>query len=214
MKLQKKIRGRPVDPEIQQQKKMALINAAHHLLRHKSYHSINIREIADAADMKSAMISYYFGGKEALFIALLEHTAEQQFEVFKKTKNADDPLKEFIYSAVQFFSQNKAITRLIADEVLFQQSALGKRFIELFPKKIAAFLPDLIISHSHHKTAVNAQWAAFSLMTMLVMPFIGDSVRRQAWGISDQQVCSETWSEHIYQLFVHGILGEESNHAE
>jgi AcrR family transcriptional regulator len=213
MKPQKKIRGRPVDPKIQKQKKMALINAAHYLLQHKSYHSINIREIADAADMKSAMISYYFGNKEALFIALLEHAAEQQFEVFRKTQHTDNPLKEFIYSAVQFFSQNKAITRLIADEVLFQQSALGKRFIELFPKKIAVFLPDLIISHPQYKTTINAQWAAFSLMTMLVMPFIGDSVRRHAWGISDQLVCSKLWSEHIYQLFTHGILDEESNHA-
>jgi len=211
--VKKNIRGRPVDPEIQQQKKLTLINAAHNLLQHKSYHSISIREIADAADMKSAMISYYFGSKEALFVVLLEHTAEQQFEIFQNIKHTENPLKEFIYSAVHFFSQNKAITRLIADEVLFQQSTLGKRFIELFPKKIAAFLPDLIIRHPQYNTTINAHWAAFSLMTMLVMPFIGDSVRKQAWNISDQQVCSNAWSEHIYQLFTQGILDRESSDA-
>ncbi len=210
MKHRKHTRGRPVDPIIQEQKKQQLIDAANNLLRHKSYRSISIREIATIANMKSAMISYYFGGKEALFVALLERTAEQQFEIFEKTKHTDNPLKEFIYSAVQFFSQNRAINQLITDEVLVQQGALGKQFIELFPKRIAAFLPDLINRSQNYNTTVNAEWAAFSLMTMLVMPFVADSVRKQAWLISDQQVCSNAWAEHIYQIFTRGILEKES----
>ena len=205
-------RGRPIDPEIQQQKKQQLMDAAYKLLQHKSFRSISIREIAAAADMKSAMISYYFGTKEGLFVALLERLAQQQFERFQLAEQADNPLKEFIRTAVCYFSQNRPVTRLFADEVLFQKSTLSERFIELFPKRMAVFLPTLIAEQQQkgsYRADVNPNWAAFSLMTMLVMPFVGDSVRRLAWGISDAQVTSEDWVEHIYQLFTAGISAEE-----
>lgn len=77
------LRGRPVNAITQQQRKHGLMNTAFELLKEKSYRSITIWEIAAKANMQSAMISYYFGDKEGLFIALLEILAKQQFEQFQ-----------------------------------------------------------------------------------------------------------------------------------
>jgi AcrR family transcriptional regulator len=157
--------------------------------------------------MQSAMISYYFGDKEGLFIALIEKLAEQQFEQFQKVLDHENPIKEFIDIAVDYFAKNSAITRLIADEVLHENSALSERFIESFPERMAVLLPQLIEKQQSEgicRSDANPKWLAFSLMTLIVMPFIGQSVRQQAWQISDQDISSQTWSDHIYQLFTVG----------
>lgn len=200
-------RGRPVNIVTQQQRKHRLITAAFELLKEKSYRSITIREVAAKADMQSAMISYYFGDKEGLFIALLEKLAEQQFEQFQKVYDNENPIKEFINIAVDYFANNSAITRLITDEVLHENSVLSERFIESFPKRMAVLLPQLIEKQQHMgqgRANANSKWLAFSLMTLIVMPFIGQSVRQQAWQISDQDVSSQAWSDHIYKLFTAG----------
>ena len=201
------MRGRPINPIIQEQRKQQLLDAAHELLKEKSYRSITIREITAKAGMQSAMISYYFGDKEGLFIALIEKLAEQQFEQFQKVFDHENPIKEFIDIAVDYFAKNSAITRLIADEVLHENSALSKRFIESFPKRMAVLLPQLIEKQQNEelcRSDANPKWLAFSLMTLIVMPFIGQSVRQQAWQISDQDISSQVWSNHIYQLFTAG----------
>jgi AcrR family transcriptional regulator len=158
--------------------------------------------------MKSAMISYYFGDKESLFIKLLEKLADQQFEEFQNVLNAQNPIKAFINKAVAYFAKNTAITRLIADEILLQDSALATRFIDLFPKRLAILLPKIISNQQQNglfESHVNPRWAAFSLMTLIIMPFIGAKVRITAWEISDQVVSSDAWAEHIYLLFISGV---------
>lgn len=202
-------RGRPVNPTDQQDRKTRLMDAAYTLLQEKSYRSITIREIAEQAGMQSAMISYYFGDKQSLFIGLLEKQAEQQFIQFQKIFEDVNPIKAFIPMSIQYFANNGAITRLITDEILFQSSPLSDRFIDLFPKRMATILPDLIKKQQQqglYRADANPTWTAFTLMTMILMPFIGSSIRQKAWDISESDVSSEAWAEHIYQLFSAGVL--------
>lgn len=71
-------RGRPRDVEREESVKQGLIAAAMEMLAEKSYKDISIREIARRADVNSAMISYHFGSKEALFIEVVTRGFEQQ----------------------------------------------------------------------------------------------------------------------------------------
>ncbi|WP_250655770.1 TetR/AcrR family transcriptional regulator [Alkalimarinus coralli] len=200
-------RGRPSDPEVQQQRKERLMDAAYQLLDQKSYRTITIREIAELAGMKSAMISYYFNNKEGLFTALIERYATVNFKRMGDVMNSPNPLKAFIKTAVTHFSDNPALSRFIADEIMSQQGPLGEKFIDMMPKRVAVFLPALITSQQKEgliRPDLDPKWAAFSLMTMIVMPFIGAPVRDKAWQISHQDVASEAWVEHIYGLFMMG----------
>ncbi|WP_315982105.1 helix-turn-helix domain-containing protein [Aliamphritea spongicola] len=60
-------RGRPTDPALQEKRREDLLDAAFELLRHKSYRSITIRELASQANTQSAMIKYYFNDKQECF---------------------------------------------------------------------------------------------------------------------------------------------------
>ena len=49
-----------------------IISAATQLFAHKGFHGVGVRELARAAGVNPAMISYYFGGKDGLYAAVLE----------------------------------------------------------------------------------------------------------------------------------------------
>lgn len=200
-------RGRPEDPTAQTERKNALMNAATELLRTKSYRSITIREIAELAGTKSAMISYYFGGKEGLFVNILENHATREFGKFKQALSGPDPLKGFIRAAIDNFAHNPEITRLLVDEVVGSKGPLQDRFIDIMPKKMASIMPAIIKKEQEAgliRADADPKWLAFSLVTMIVAPFLGAPVREQAWKISHDEVSSDAWAEHIYQLFTRG----------
>ena len=200
-------RGRPIDPEIQLERKNQLIDAAYALLHEKSYRNITIREIAEQANTKSAMISYYFGGKQELFLAMMQREEENRLQSLQGVLKSKDPLKAFIYIAIKRFSEDPAITRFITDDVIHIDGPLRDQFINTMPKKIAEFLPVLIDQLKKKgliRKNLDAKWAAFSLMNLIVMPFVGAFIRDNAWEISHEEVSGDEWAEHVYQLFLTG----------
>lgn len=201
-------RGRPQDPALQQQRKSQLLDAATTLLEQKSYRSITIRDIADVAGMKSAMVSYYFGGKEGLFVALIERFAEHNMSQLSQALNDEDPLRAFIHNGLKGLAASGPMVRLVADEMLNHEGPLRERFIELVPKRIAFLLPQLLERYQQQgllRDDIDPKWAAFSLINLLMTPFLIAPVREAAWSISQQDLASESWANHIHTMFLHGV---------
>ncbi|BDX04854.1 TetR/AcrR family transcriptional regulator [Planctobacterium marinum] len=201
------MRGRPLDTKKSEQQKEHLINAAHQLLAEKSFKNITIREIAARAAVNSAMISYHFGGKEQLFIALVSKLASHNLGQMNTVFSSDNPIKTLIQHMLGFVNKNRAVARFIHDEVLTQDSPLRDQFIKSVPTRIASVLPKLIKKMQQEgkiRADLNPTWAGFSLVSLVMMPFIVSPVREQAWGISEQQISSPEWAEHLYQLFISG----------
>ncbi len=203
----KSTRGRPIDPVEQQRRKGQLLDAATELLKTHSYRSMTIRQIASAAGMKSAMISYYFDGKEGLFLALLERLSERHSQLFQHLTDNPDPLRGFIHGMLAMVSQDQHFARLIHDEILNQQGTLRDRIMSLFPQRVARLLPTVIQqlqTAGKMDPGLDPKWLAFSLISMIIMPFVAEPVRKEAWQIDDATLASEAWAEHIYRLFTQG----------
>lgn len=211
-KHQPKSRGRPVEPELQEQKKNELIQAAFELLKQKSYHTITIRELADIAGTQSAMVSYYFGSKEGLFVAALEQLATKDISLLQQAMLDENPLKAFIRALLGILSRYPQISRFMVDELLAGDGPLREKLIDIFPRRMALILPKLMESQQRKgliRDDLDPKWAAFSLMTMLISPFILKPVRDAAWSISDEVISGEHWADHIYQLFIDGACGSK-----
>lgn len=198
------IRGRPADPSKQQLQKEKLLDAAQTLLSIKPYRDVTIRDLADQAALNSAMIRYYFTNKEGLFLALLERMSQQHFINMKQISTQQQPIKEFIGFMLAMLTSNKGLARLIHDEFSNDNSNLGDAFIEMFPKRMAKILPHLIKNNTKITDDRKAKYAAFSLVSMIIMPFVGRKVRERAWEISDEELTSSAWTEHIYSMFIKG----------
>lgn len=213
-------KGRPVDLNKQAIQKAKLLASAEALLAEKPYANITIRELAQHSGVNSAMISYYFTSKEGLFVALLDEMSTKHFIVMQAISQSTDPIKTFIETILAMLNNNNGLARLIHHEFLSGNSSgysagnsagnstasstLSDTFIDRFPKKMASFIPQLVKNNTSIKDDRKAKYAAFSLVTMLITPFIHKSIRQQAWQISDEELQSPLWVEHIHQQFMFG----------
>lgn len=197
-------KGRPIDPLKQQKQKEKLINAAQMLLAQKSYKEVTIRDLAGYAKVNSAMVRYYFGNKEGLFLALLEQMSESHFVHMRQISEQQNPIQTFIEFMLKTLTNNNSFARLIHDEFANDNSKLGDAFIDKFPKRMAVMLPNLIKEQFLITNDQIAKRTAFSLISLIVMPFLGRSVREKAWNINDDELASKAWSEHIYKMFTVG----------
>ncbi len=207
-------RGRPRDLNKQDEQKQKLILAARSLMCEKSYKSITIRELGAKAGVNSAMIRYYFESKEGLIVATINDMSTQQSAQLETIVDSPEPIKCFIQILFDMFNTNKGLARFIHDEVLNATSPLRSVFIASFPKRIASFLPALIENEMKKRninTGVNPKFAAFNLMCMIVMPFIGAPVRQEAWGISDAELSDPKWVDQLYHQFINGCMQGEGN---
>ncbi|WP_020405450.1 TetR/AcrR family transcriptional regulator [Hahella ganghwensis] len=205
-------RGRPSDPELQEKRKAQLINAASELLKSKSYRSITIRDLAEKAGTQSAMVSYYFGNKEGLFIAMFEALADEKLTLLQEVLQGSNPLRDFIHSLLKVFSRSPHILQLVSDEVLTRDGPLQRKFIDILPRRMASILPKILKAQQDRgllRRDLDPKWAAFTLMTMLITPFVVKPVREIAWTITDEELASDAWADHIYQLFLSGVGGEQ-----
>jgi len=205
-------RGRPINLEKQTEQKEKLLNAAFNLLAEKSYSDITIRELATRSGVNSAMISYYFTNKEGLFITLLDHMSKKHFISMKEISHAENPIKAFITNILAMLNSNGSFARLIHNEFSTKDAALSDIFIERFPKKMAVFLPQLIKKEMGIKDDVKAKYIAFSLINMLITPFLSKSIRKDAWQITDEEIQDDFWAEHIYQQFMFGCAKSTITH--
>jgi AcrR family transcriptional regulator len=215
-------KGRPVNPEKQAVQKSKLLASAEQLLAEKPYANITIRELAQRSGVNSAMVSYYFTNKEGLFVALLDEMSTKHFTVMKAITHSDDPIKTFIETILAMLNKNHGLARLIHQEFLTgsstsssaNSSTLSDTFIDRFPRKMANFIPQLVKNNTIINDERKAKYAAFSLVTMLITPFIHKSIRQQAWQISDEELQSSAWAEHIHQQFMLGCNGLPNTQIE
>ncbi|PCH95244.1 MAG: hypothetical protein COB83_09250 [Gammaproteobacteria bacterium] len=198
------IKGRPRNSDRQALQKAKLIAAAQELLSETSYSNITIREVAQRSEVNSAMVSYYFNNKEGLFIALLDKMSAKHFTNMQAIAKSANPVKALISTILAMLNNNNGLARLIHSEFIEGNSTISHAFIERFPKKMATFLPQLILKNTSITDKQKAKYAAFSLITMIITPFINKSIRQLAWQISDEELQSPLWVEHIYQQFMFG----------
>jgi AcrR family transcriptional regulator len=201
-------KGRPINLDKQALQKAKLLASAELLLAEKSYANISIRELAKHSGVNSAMISYYFTNKEGLFVALLDEMSTKHFTVMHSITQSVDPIKAFIETILSMLNKHNGLARLIHQEFLAGNapgsSRLSELFIDHFPRKMANFIPELIKNNTSITDDRKAKYVAFSLVTMLITPFIHKSIRQQAWQISDEELQSPLWADHIYQQFMLG----------
>jgi AcrR family transcriptional regulator len=70
--------------------------AALQLFAEHNYSTVTIKDIAKATGMNSALIYYYFGSKEELFLGVIESTVEDAFRQFNEVKSDEADPKSII----------------------------------------------------------------------------------------------------------------------
>ncbi len=99
-----------------------ILDVAVHLFSKSGFSNVSIREIATAADIKSASLYYHFPNKQSIYLAAIEHSFANKAVVFTEVLGADksalERLKLFIYKFTEIMSKDENFRRLLHREML------------------------------------------------------------------------------------------------
>lgn len=121
-------------------KQLQIIETAERLFADKSYDGTSVRDIAEAAGINVAMISYYFGSKEKLLEALFSYRAGdtiQMLESMFKEKQLV-PLEKIniiIDYYIDKFQRHQAFFRLMMREQVANRHGVTSALIGHFKKR-------------------------------------------------------------------------------
>jgi TetR/AcrR family transcriptional regulator len=98
-----------------------LIEAATRLFALKGYAAVSIRELAQAAAVNSALINYHFGGKEGLYLAVLENSftliRDSVHDIGASKLPHTEKLKLFMKFLMKVHQSNPYLRRLMSSEL-------------------------------------------------------------------------------------------------
>jgi len=99
-----------------------IIVAAEEEFARYGFDAVNVRQIADAADVSTKLVYHYFGRKEVLYLEALGHMARTFFEQFEHPIfDSGDPIgtiREFAMRYADFYQAHPETGRLILDQVI------------------------------------------------------------------------------------------------
>lgn len=121
-------------------KKEHIMDVAVTLFAEKGFEGTSIRDLAHEADVNIAMINYYFGSKEKLFVALLEAKARFMRDKIEAVQNDPslselDKINQIIDGYINRFLSQPAFHRVLQQELLVtNRELLHKNVTSLFIK--------------------------------------------------------------------------------
>jgi len=113
---------------IQAAKRAQILTAALQVFSVFGYRGATLDRIAEEAGLSKASLLYYFAGKEAVYVAVLEDTLAFWLEPLAALDPAGDPLEEigrYITTKLEMAKKRPAASRLFANEMLAGAPAIG-----------------------------------------------------------------------------------------
>lgn len=183
-----------------------LLAAAEKCLPEKTFQEITVAELADAADTTEGMISYYFGSKNGLFIALMEESMKCSVEKLKDLSEniqsmPGNPTKNLVDCMLQLNKMHPGAAKLILSERHRSNSAFknlynnyGNSFSEVV--NVISALKEA----NSYSTSLNARYAALILMSVITISDQWGQVL-DGFGLSHEELESDEWIDFITDLF-------------
>ena len=188
--------------------KMKLIEAAMPLFPQKGYAGVSIREIADAAGVNSASISYYFGGKEGLYAAVLEHMYSRINAIVEIDRAGDQPPDTFVHDfalrVVQLHKQCPYLVRYLYMEMInptkFCDTIIKEQLMKIFTYLCNGI--NRSIGSGEFRPDLDVGFAALSLSAIINMFFIVAPMRHRIMQRDEEAV---TYVEQAVEIYLNGV---------
>jgi AcrR family transcriptional regulator len=178
------------------------MRAAETALESKTVKETTTREIAAAAGTNEAMISYYFGGKEGLMVALFHEMNKNNpnTRTDKITKACIDQrsIQPLVEALATFYNSRPNLTRMSIAEIVSGSSKIKSLYYEKYAKgtpEFIGFVINSLVEENIYSRDFDVKFATMSIMSMIVAPNFLLSAT-QALHMSDKLVSAE-WIDHI-----------------
>ena len=211
--------GRPAGPQQEQEIRAALLQAAREQFAKRDFEAVSVRRIASAVGVNAAMVHYYFGNKEGLYLAMLETSFTPLIEQLQALQSNDqensrDAIATFLRSYMNTLLNEPWLPNLIVREILYQEGELREQFIRMFGLKVDDLLLRLLErrkKEGHRVASLEPQLSALSLISMAAFPFMARPVVEKVFQFELDEQSVERIIAHILALFYPDSIAETTH---
>ncbi|WP_169717727.1 HTH-type transcriptional regulator BetI [Sporomusa silvacetica DSM 10669] len=186
-----------------------LIEAAIPLFATKGLAAVSVKELADAAGVNIALISYYFGGKDKLYAFVLENQLailrDAIDTISKEEISAVMKLRRFAEILLVTNKKNPYIDRLFFTEV-FSPTKYFDSLVKSATHHSHLFLQGCIEeakSNGEFRSDIDSDLAAMSLLKILNLSFTAQDLFKELMP-SKQNIAAEYMSQAI-EIYLNGV---------
>lgn len=193
----------------------ALLDATASLLAERSTLTASLTDIATRSGLNSALIRYYFGSKDGLFLAVLERDAERSMSdlaaLVERDAPADEKLRAHIGGIINTYYRSPYINRLINYMIVQGEPASAERVAKIFVEPMVAAYRAIVRQGMEegvfrpvdpgmlYYTVVGACehifYASYAIPTILGTPELTEATKQQ-------------YVQHVVDLCFSGVLAE------
>lgn len=197
----------------------ALLQAARELMAEKGLPQLTVREVADRAGVKPALVSYYFGGKRGLLQALTGEVAASMVEGFAQSaargESFEERLRAVLRHAVELLGKHPYGPRLVVEQVFFGEEEVIDAFVDRFARRNLETMNRLLAEgqRSGEIREVESMFMAPMLFGSILFFFLAAPVIRRLYGIDEiTPEMGRRFADHAVDVVLRGILehGEET----
>lgn len=176
-----------------------LLLAARGVLAKKGYHNTKITDIAAAADIGVGTFYLYFPTKDALFLELVQETAQALKAAIEEARSQVEGSVEKIHAVnlafFRFAQENRELFTIIFGH--------GNTFDELLRRVYAMFVAD-----ATQRVADGISQEVFRLLPpeVIANAIVGMSAQVVSWWIEQDQRSAEEVAEVMTNFILHGLV--------
>jgi len=195
------------------------MRAAIELFSIQGFGSTSIREIADKANVNSALISYHFKNKQGVLERIMIEYFEGLFQQFDSSQagqmeeNVDyfDELMRLVKIVIQFQCEHQAVTRIIQRE-LSVDSTLVREVMSTYIAKLKGLFATLFekgIQEGQFQEDLNQDMKLIHILSSIFFPYFNPQIVREVFYVdpmSEEYIeeyigyLSKIWSNHFKKV--------------
>ena len=189
-----------------------IIASAVPLFAAKGLNGVSVRDLARAAGVNLSMISYYFGGKEGLYAAVLT----EQFAVLGKLEEIElmeidtlQKLELYVRATVSRYRKSPFLLRFYTSE-LTNPTACFETIVKPAIKKIVQMLLETFsdgLTHERFREDLDPADTVLALAGMINFYFLLEPATAELVDHSPER--DEKLIRHIMDIFTRGVLKQE-----
>ena len=211
--------GRPAGAR-NEQVKNRLLEAARQLFLSYDYQGVSVRQIAELAGVNPAMVNYYFGDKEGLYLSLVDQLlVPMEVKISEMRGQAQPGIADFIGSYTELLAANPWWPNFVIREVLLREGAMREAVLQKFKATMAPTLMLAVqqeIATGSFRKELKPEFTLITLLSLAVFPFLAKPIIESVLGISIERDTATDLAAHSSALFLRGVeikQGEEAGHV-
>lgn len=201
-----------MDDKNSKDSKARIMEAATVLFANKGLSGVSIRELAEAAQVNSALIFYHFGGKEQLYGVVLEAQYEEVqsglSSIPANQLSATEKMRYYAQMVAKIHHKNPYLVQFMHAEILhptvFFETIVQKKILEIYQVLVEIIKEG--IAKGEFRSNIDPQNAAVSLAGIINFYFISQPILGKVLAITTDY--PEQYAKEAIEIYLKGVSAQ------